>query len=52
MTLSNHDFLFHRSLNMRKRKGQIPLIIHHNESNQTKTDCMDLGRLSLHIIPA
>jgi len=31
MKLSSHDFLFHRSLNMRKHKGQIPIIIHHNE---------------------
>jgi len=27
MTLSSYDFLFHRSLNMRKHIGQIPQII-------------------------
>jgi len=29
MKLSAYDFLFQRSLNMRKHKGHIALIIHH-----------------------
>ncbi len=29
--LSSHGFLFHRNINRRKNKAQIPLIIHHNE---------------------
>ncbi len=29
--LSNHGFLFHRNINRRENKAQIPLIIHHNE---------------------
>ncbi len=32
MKLSSHGFLFHR--NIRENKGQIPLIIHHNEKNK------------------
>ncbi len=31
---SSHGFLFHRNLNRRENKAQIPLIIHHNEKNQ------------------
>ncbi len=31
MTLSSHVFLFHRNINRRENKVQIPLIIHHNE---------------------
>ncbi len=31
MKLSSHDFLFHRNINRRENKAQIPLIIHHNE---------------------
>ncbi len=27
-------FLFHRNINRRENKAQIPLIIHHNEKNQ------------------
>ncbi len=34
MKLSNLDFLFHKSINVRDHKGQIPLIINHNEKNQ------------------
>ncbi len=34
MKLSNHGFLFHRNINRRENKVQIPLIIHHNEKNQ------------------
>ncbi len=34
MKLSNHGFLFHRNINRRENKAQIPLIIHHNEKNQ------------------
>ncbi len=34
MKLSSHGFLFHRNINMRENKAQIPLIIHHNEINQ------------------
>ncbi len=32
--LSSHDFLFHRNINRRENKAQIPLIIHHNEKSQ------------------
>ncbi len=32
--LSSHGFLFHRNINRREYKAQIPLIIHHNEKNQ------------------
>ncbi len=32
--LSSHGFLFHRNINRRENKAQIPLIIHHNEKNQ------------------
>ncbi len=32
--LSSHDFLFHRNINKRENKAQIPLIIHHNEKIQ------------------
>ncbi len=28
---SSHGFLFHRNINKRETKAQIPLIIHHNE---------------------
>ncbi len=31
MKLSSHGFLFHRYINNRENKAQIPLIIHHNE---------------------
>ncbi len=31
MKLSSHDFLFHRNINRRENKAQIPLIIHHDE---------------------
>ncbi len=31
MKLSNLGFLFHRNINRRENKAQIPLIIHHNE---------------------
>ncbi len=31
MKISSHGFLFHRNINRRENKGQIPLIIHHNE---------------------
>ncbi len=34
MKLSNHGFLFHRSINRRQNKAQIPLIINHNKKNQ------------------
>ncbi len=34
MKLSRHGFLFHRNINGRKNKTQIPLIIHHNEKNK------------------
>ncbi len=34
MKLSSHGFLFHRNINRRENKAQIPLIIHHNEKNQ------------------
>ncbi len=30
MKLSSHGFLFHRNINRRENKAQIPLIIHHN----------------------
>ncbi len=31
MKLSSHGFLFHRNINRRENKAQIPFIIHHNE---------------------
>ncbi len=34
MKLSSYGFLFHRNINRRENKAQIPLIIHHNEKNQ------------------
>ncbi len=34
MKLSSHYFLFHRNINSRENKDQIPLIIHHNEKKQ------------------
>ncbi len=34
MKLSSHGFLFHRNINRRENKVQIPLFIHHNEKNQ------------------
>ncbi len=34
MKLSSHGFLFHRNINRRENKAQIPLIIHHNEKKQ------------------
>ncbi len=33
MKLSSHGFLFHRNINRRENKAQIPLIIHYNEKN-------------------
>ncbi len=35
--LSSHGFLFHRNINRRENKAQIPFIIHHNE-NKNKID--------------
>ncbi len=35
MKLSSHGFLFHRNINIRENKAQIPLIIHHNEKKQS-----------------
>ncbi len=35
MKLSSHGFLFHRNINRRENKDQIPLIIQHNEKTQT-----------------
>ncbi len=32
--LSSHCFLFHRNINRRENKAQIPLITHHNEKSQ------------------
>ncbi len=32
--LSSHVFLFHRNINRRENKAQIPLIIHHNEKTK------------------
>ncbi len=32
--LTSHGFLFHRNINRRENKAQIPLIIHHNEKKQ------------------
>ncbi len=34
MKLSSYGFLFHRNINRRENKAQIPLIIHPNEKNQ------------------
>ncbi len=34
MKLSSHGFLFHKNINRRENKAQIPLIIHHNEKKQ------------------
>ncbi len=34
MKLSSHSFLFHRNINRRENKAQMPLIFHHNEKNQ------------------
>ncbi len=34
MKLSSHGFLFHRNINRRENKAQIPLIVHHNEKKQ------------------
>ncbi len=34
MKLSSHGFPFHRNINRRENKAQIPLIIHHNEKKQ------------------
>ncbi len=34
MKLSSHCFLFHRNINKRENKAQIPLITHHNEKSQ------------------
>ncbi len=34
MKLSSLGFLFHRNINRRENKVQIPLIIHHNEKKQ------------------
>ncbi len=34
MKLSCHGFLFHRHINRRETKAQIPLIIYHNEKKQ------------------
>ncbi len=31
--VSSHGFLFHRNINRRENKAQIPLIIHQNEKN-------------------
>ncbi len=31
MKLSSHGFLFHRNINRRENRAQIPLITHHNE---------------------
>ncbi len=36
MKLFSHGFLFHRNINRRENKVQIPLIIHHNEKKQRK----------------
>ncbi len=32
MNLSSHGFLFHRNINRRENKAQIPLITHHNDN--------------------
>ncbi len=34
MKLSSHGFLFHRNINRRENKAQIPLIIHRNKKKQ------------------
>ncbi len=34
MKLSSHGFLFHRNINRRENKVQIPLISYHNEKKQ------------------
>ncbi len=34
MKLSSRGFLFHRNINRRENKAQIPLIIHHNDKKQ------------------
>ncbi len=34
MKFSSQGFLFHRNINRRENKSQIPLIIHHNAKNQ------------------
>jgi len=39
MKLPSHDFLFHRSINMRKHKGQI---LNHPSKGKTKKDSSDV----------
>ncbi len=38
MKLSSHGFLFHRNINRRENKAQIPLILNHNKIKEYISD--------------
>ncbi len=48
MKLSSHDFLFHRNINRRENKAQIPLIIHHNEKTKEYISDVQQKIIELH----
>ncbi len=48
MKLSSHGFLFHRNINRRENKVQIPLIIHHNEKKKIYISYVQQKIIELH----
>ncbi len=48
MKLSSYGFLFHRNINRRENKAQIPLIIHHNEKNKEYISDVQQKIIELH----
>ncbi len=48
MKLSSHGFLFHRNINRRENKAQIPLIIHHNEKTKEYISDVQQKIIELH----
>ncbi len=48
MKLSSHGFLFHRNINRKENKAQIPVIIHHNEKNKEYISDVQQKIIELH----
>ncbi len=48
MKLLSHDLMFHRNINRRENKAQIPLIIHHNEKKQRNISDGEKNIIELH----
>ncbi len=46
--ISSHGFLFHRNINRRENKAQIPLIIHHNEKTKEYISDVQQKIIELH----